>query len=768
MQCPDCKTVNPDSALLCSLCGKSLKRPCPGCGVLNKITANFCSNCFQSFLEQPAYQPYQPQEQSKQKLPKRPFFMILIGTVSFMLVNFTTLFRGNNAIFASALLITAGIALWGIGELVFHLLSQDPYTSEQLKIAKDFPAVYIEELSQSYPSFSAAEKELEETQTAVAPPSPIATLDHLPETSSLLTAQIEETVNRLESETNTQDTHSSYSTVAEFLTKSLDSEIVELQEKFDKSPSNTTIAMDLARLYEEKGDLRSAEKTLRNLAKRKTHKADLPLYYATLLHRLGKIEDAKKSLEKAESINPSMSKIFYRKGLLAASEKNYAEAKTAFQRCIQLAPDDPYAHYHLGMIYRASGDHDLAMQAIKRATILHPDDSYGHSKLGILCRESGNYAEALKAFSKALSLKPDDIFLYKQLAEITSLSGEYEKSSELYKEIIVRESPPKSETLIDFCKVLRKLNAYGDIEEIINEVLTAEPENKEALLIKAIACTRLEKYSEAKPIFKYLVTDPDVSYEAWLELGKIYQIENQSEKALVALVKAASTAPDQAGIWNRIGILLSKQQAYKEALAAFRKAASFDYTDKNISGNLAALTEKVEEDLNRIIEQSAQSISRNPDDAISYMQMGNAYEDLNRLEEAMLAYQKCISLQPDNINALSRYADILRKRGNLPLAIRCCKEILKSNPNHMETHLFLIQAYLNRGFVDKALRYATQAKQIEEKDPKLHFLLGKIYFAKGLFKRALDEFTIVSQLPVEPDMIAWAELMRRRLLKAKT
>jgi len=111
------------------------------------------------------------------------------------------------------------------------------------------------------------------------------------------------------------------------------------------------------------------------------------------------------------------------------------------------------------------------------------------------------------------------------------------------------------------------------------------------------------------------------------------------------------------------------------------------------------------------------------------------------------------------------YAELLRNRGKLKMAMRCYREIIKIDPENADTHMFMVQANLNLGFLNEALRHAVIAQKISPDDPRVHFLLGKIYFAKGLAPRALKEFSIVASAATDPDMISWAELMRRRLAR---
>ena len=103
--------------------------------------------------------------------------------------------------------------------------------------------------------------------------------------------------------------------------------------------------------------------------------------------------------------------------------------------------------------------------------------------------------------------------------------------------------------------------------------------------------------------------------------------------------------------------------------------------------------------------------------------------------------------------------------GKLKMAMRCYREIIKLEPKNLDAHIFMINANLNLGFVNEAYKYASTAEKLAPEDQRVRFFLGKIYFARGLAPRALKEFTNVADSVGDPDLISWAELMRRRLLR---
>lgn len=54
MQCPGCRTENPQGRRFCSACGGALPIPCPACGFANEGKARFCGGCGRMLADAPA------------------------------------------------------------------------------------------------------------------------------------------------------------------------------------------------------------------------------------------------------------------------------------------------------------------------------------------------------------------------------------------------------------------------------------------------------------------------------------------------------------------------------------------------------------------------------------------------------------------------------------------------------------------------------------------------------------------------------------------
>ncbi|GAB4283449.1 MAG: hypothetical protein Kow0029_29580 [Candidatus Rifleibacteriota bacterium] len=782
VNCPGCGAVNNKDSISCVACNRTLLVVCPQCSSRNPVTAAVCSQCgriidekndpriLQQKIGDPVSEMYEePQNfQSSNEFPLGAFLKVFVGGFIFALLYMSQILSGYPIALLGAGLLSGIFALWGLIEITFWLIEDNEINAPPAteKLPESYPVKAEGGLPAIGESFEEMDREFEETLKAANPQE--ETILTKEEAQALGTDKTKEEQSiETSSEKNIEEFEKQrkpkFETLAEFLADGIEKEIQTIKRKIRRSPENYALLMHLAQLHEERGEYSLALETMEECVKFEPEIAEIYLYYGILNMRNGKPEKARTAYYKSLELNKFMSKAYYQLGILERTLGNMQEAKSNMQKCIQLSPDDAYAHYQLGMIYREMGETGLAMMELKRATMLHPTDSYGHSKLGQIYQQTRQFDLAISEYSLALSLKPEDPFVLERLAEVVAEKGLYQRAAELFQEALSKQFHPDVNTMISLGKMLRKLEEYEDLELLADEILRLSEFHPEGLFLKAIAAMKQNKTIEAVELLEKLTENPNASFEAWLELGKLYQSQGKEDKALSAFIRASTCAPDQAGIWNTIGILLSNQKAYEEAIKAFKKAASFDYTDVQIANNLKAVQKKLEASCARIIEARKAHLEKNPEDLDSYLEMGKAYEVIQRPDDALMAYQRLLAINPEHVGGLIAYAELLRKKGKLKMAMRCFREILKLQPENSETHLYLVQANLNLGFLNEALRHAIIAQKLLQDDPRVHFLLGKIYFAKGLAPRALKEFTLVASTATDPDMISWAELMRRRL-----
>ena len=801
--CPGCGAVNQEEALNCGACGRVLGTICGHCSSPNQMGAKYCTGCGklmgtatkerlgapegEPIAEMMSRRPTASGQNSPELPPRSAFLKVVLGGFIFALFYLSQALSGYPILTILVGLGSGVICLWGLVDLTLWVMERGE-TRASASIAEEefmepIPETPLNDAVNAEGSFADADRDLEplpRPSSPVAPATPDISgpvsesvpasgafvSESMPLTAGdILPSRDEDLSLSQEDMAEARERAKSSQTLAEFLEQGVAHEIRSTERKLDKTPKNVSLLMRVSQLYEERGEMTNALSAMEHCIKLEPREPEIYLYYGVLLRRSGKIEEARRALEKAVGLNRFLSKAFYQLGALERSQNHLQPARDAFQRCIQLAPDDAYAHYQLGMVYREMNDMNLAQMELKRACLLNPHDSYGHSRLGQIFQQSKQWDQAVYEFSQALSLKPNDAFVLEKLAEVMVEKNELERARDLYQEALSHQFHPEPSTMVAQARVLYKLGKTAPMKPILDEILRMAPDHPDALYLYALVRSSEKDIDGAIELLRKVTTLSAERWEAWFELGRLLQSLDRNEEALAAYIKASPNATDQAGIWNTIGVLLTNQKDFDGAMRAFRKAVSFDYSDPQIQANLRAVLKKVESTCRRIIEKANELLAANPNELSAYIELGHAYELLDRPEDALMAYQRLLSIKSDSIEGLSAYARLLKSRGKMRMAMRCYREILKLQPNHFDARLQMVRTGLNLGHINEALRHAVVAQKLHPDDPHVHFLLGKIYFAKGLAPRALKEFTLVANTAKDPDMVSWAEIMRRRLSK---
>jgi len=140
----------------------------------------------------------------------------------------------------------------------------------------------------------------------------------------------------------------------------------------------------------------------------------------------------------------------------------------------------------------------------------------------------------------------------------------------------------------------------------------------------------------------------------------------------------------QAIAFHQRGMLSDAKRIYEEILG--QRPKQFDAL--HLLGVLACQTR----DFSRGEELIAQAIKVDPDNAVAYLNRGNALKELRRLDDALGCYRKAIALKSNLVDAHSNRSIVLYYLRRLDEALASYDRTIALKPDHAE-------AYNNRGIV---------------------------------------------------------------------
>jgi len=133
--------------------------------------------------------------------------------------------------------------------------------------------------------------------------------------------------------------------------------------------------------------------------------------------------------------------------------------------------------------------------------------------------------------------------------------------------------------------------------------------------------------------------------------------------------------------------------------------------------------------------------------------LGNAYKDAGRLDEAIIEYNKAIGIGPPDETPHNGLATALAAKGLTQDAIKELKTAISLDPMMAPLHYNLSVLYSRSGQYDDSLFEIQEAVRIKPKNPVFLLTLGNAYMLKGMYPEAVAALEKAAELqPQNPEI----------------
>lgn len=196
----------------------------------------------------------------------------------------------------------------------------------------------------------------------------------------------------------------------------------------------------------------------------------------------------------------------------------------------------------------------------------------------------------------------------------------------------------------------------------------------------------------------------------------------------------------QASVMQSLQTALGLHQAghLRQAETIYRRIlqTSPDHPD---ALHLLGLMARQEGDHELAVELISRAAHINPVAPV-YFNLGNAYQSLNRLDEAADSFRQAIALNPKYVSAINNLGIVLQQQGQLEAAINSFREALQLQPDYAELYSNLGDALRENRQFEIALECIQQAIKLKPDFSNAHLNLGKVFHDLGRSKEALASF----------------------------
>jgi len=210
-----------------------------------------------------------------------------------------------------------------------------------------------------------------------------------------------------------------------------------------------------------------------------------------------KIEDIRKDLQTALSLDPNLAEAYLELAQLDLNEERYEAALQNLDRAAELLPDSPLVYEYRARVLLAQGNAEAALADAQRANQLDLTLLPTYLTLGEAQQANGLYRQSIEPLEiYERFAQPPEPRVYALLGKAYLESGEEEKALRVFDEALRLDR-------LNFEVVMERGKLYlnrGDAQAALsdfNRALTIRPRSFEAALWRSRALLALEAYGDA-------------------------------------------------------------------------------------------------------------------------------------------------------------------------------------------------------------------------------------------------------------------------------
>jgi tetratricopeptide (TPR) repeat protein len=518
------------------------------------------------------------------------------------------------------------------------------------------------------------------------------------------------------------------------------------------SPPNPRALRQLGLVFAKEGRPAAAFALLQWAATNEPNNAEVQIELASILPMAGRIADAKRSALRALQLLPGNER-----ALLALCDtiRGAEDAEQTRHAIEQLQKQDQdRASYHLafGMIDARETNLAAAESEFNKARSMDPKSCFVYVGLAKLSEIHKNLKGADESFKTAVDLAPLRSLVRIMYAEFQAQTGATNQARQSMMDLIGK-APDYLPPALFLMKLAYAEGNYEECTSCISRVLAHEPNNYDALLMKADVSMAKKDGKQAVADLEYLMAQypkdrpppPLVPYQ----LAAAYLLSGNRAKAMSSLSHCLELDTNYIPAKITISDLNMRQGNSVAAISILTPLLK----QTNLLPTAAIPASLILAQSYLIQKSPAQAIAIYRGLAASYPKEaqipfleGQAWLTANNLVDARAAFDKSFALNPDYVPALEELVNLDLRESRVADALQRVKAQIDKNPKAPVPWLLQAQIHIQQ---KENAQAQSDLEKVIEMDPKLplpYLLLARLYVNQNQQKQALDKLNTLINL----------------------
>ncbi len=271
-------------------------------------------------------------------------------------------------------------------------------------------------------------------------------------------------------------------------------------------------------------------------------------------------------------------------------------------------------------------------------------------------------------------------------------------------------------------------------------------------LIQAEAAIEKKDYTTAEPLLKKVVADHSENYQAWFDLGFVYNALGNIPESIAAYRKSVAAKPDVFESNLNLGLQLAKTgqadaEQFLRAATTLKPTANVDEGRERAWLSLAHVL--ADQKPEQAVEAYKEASTLQPKDPEPHLTAGALLEKENRFADAEAEYHQALALDPASGDALIGLANIDMRGQHFVDAEETLRKLVALQPGNAAAHGQFGRVLAALGKNDDAVAEMQTALKLDPSDLSLQRDLADLYTKTGKPGQAENSYRAL--LAVHPE-----------------
>ena len=262
-------------------------------------------------------------------------------------------------------------------------------------------------------------------------------------------------------------------------------------------------------------------------------------------------------------------------------------------------------------------------------------------------------------------------------------------------------------------------------------------------LIQAESAIEKKDYATAEPLLKKVVAGDPNNYQAWFDLGFVYNGLGNTEESIAAYRKAVTAKPDVFESNLNLGLMLAKtgQPDAAQFLDAATKLKPTASPPEGLARAWISLAHVLEKDKpEEAVAAYQKAAELDPRNSEPHLAAGLLLEKANHFADAEEQYKQALEIDSKSSDALTGLANIYMRGQRLVDAEKVLRQLVAVQPEDAGAHIQLGRILAATGKNDEAVAELQAGAKLAPQDSNLRRDLADLYTTTKKYDLAESEY----------------------------